>query len=89
MGRDDMIMLALLSGSDYTPGLTGVGAVTALEIIAHFPQNEKESTIVQRLAHFADDFKKSKLKPIISSKLKKISISQGIDYNSMIRMNVF
>ncbi|XP_066903980.1 DNA excision repair protein ERCC-5 isoform X2 [Halyomorpha halys] len=77
MGRDDMIMLALLSGSDYTPGLTGVGAVTALEIIAHFPQNEKESTILQRLSHFSDDYKKSKLKPNISSKLKKISISQG------------
>ncbi|XP_060531638.1 DNA excision repair protein ERCC-5 homolog [Cylas formicarius] len=35
--RDEMILLALLVGSDYTPGLQGVGPVTALEILAAFP----------------------------------------------------
>lgn len=32
-----MIKLAMLVGSDYTPGLNGVGPVTALEILATFP----------------------------------------------------
>lgn len=35
--RDQMILLALLVGSDYTLGLQGVGPVTALEILGAFP----------------------------------------------------
>lgn len=32
----------MLVGSDYTAGVTGVGPVTALEILASFPFNKKE-----------------------------------------------
>lgn len=35
--REQMIKIALLCGSDYTPGIQGVGPVTALEIMAEFP----------------------------------------------------
>ncbi|KAK4574395.1 DNA repair protein rad2 [Recurvomyces mirabilis] len=35
--REKMIAIAQLLGSDYTEGLTGVGPVTALEILGEFP----------------------------------------------------
>lgn len=40
--REELILLALLVGSDYTTGITGVGPVTALEILASFPFNKKQ-----------------------------------------------
>ncbi|CAB3368985.1 Hypothetical predicted protein [Cloeon dipterum] len=40
--RDRLILLAMLVGSDYTIGLTGVGPVTALEIIAEFSANRNQ-----------------------------------------------
>ncbi|KAK9879714.1 hypothetical protein WA026_006774 [Henosepilachna vigintioctopunctata] len=39
LSREQMILLALLVGSDYTTGLQGVGPVTALEILAAFPSS--------------------------------------------------
>lgn len=39
--REEMIELAYLLGSDYTTGVTGVGPVTAMEILANF--NSKNS----------------------------------------------
>lgn len=38
--REQMILLALLVGSDYTVGLQGVGPVTAMEILAAFPPSK-------------------------------------------------
>lgn len=40
--REDLILLAMLVGSDYTNGISGVGPVTALEILAAFPSNKNE-----------------------------------------------
>ncbi|XP_063838442.1 DNA excision repair protein ERCC-5 homolog isoform X1 [Ostrinia nubilalis] len=40
--REQLILLALLVGSDYTTGIDGVGPVTALEILASFPFNRKQ-----------------------------------------------
>jgi DNA excision repair protein ERCC-5 len=37
-----MILLAELTGSDYTDGVESVGPVTALEILADFPGNGME-----------------------------------------------
>ena len=37
LDRLSMLKLALLCGSDYTPGIAGVGPVTAMEIISEFP----------------------------------------------------
>lgn len=72
-----MIMLAILSGSDYTVGLTGVGAVTSLEVIAHYPKRNTESTPVQRLRQFAKEFNAKTMTGSIAKKLKKVSISEG------------
>ena len=40
-----MILLALLTGSDYTEGITDVGPVTAMEILAEFPGNGIEQLV--------------------------------------------
>ncbi|XP_059159565.1 DNA excision repair protein ERCC-5-like [Physella acuta] len=37
LGREQLINIALLCGSDYTEGIQGVGPVRALEIMAEFP----------------------------------------------------
>lgn len=37
IGRDVFIKLALLCGSDYTPGIQGVGPITAMEVLTEFP----------------------------------------------------
>lgn len=40
LGREQLIALAMLLGSDYTDGLPGVGPVTAVEILSEFPLSE-------------------------------------------------
>ena len=37
LDRSQCISLAMLCGSDYTEGVTGVGTVTGMEILAEFP----------------------------------------------------
>ena len=37
LDREQLIKLALLTGSDYTEGIESVGPVTALEIMGEFP----------------------------------------------------
>ena len=36
LDREKLINLALMCGSDYTPGVQGVGPVTAMEVLAEF-----------------------------------------------------
>lgn len=48
-----MIKLAMLVGSDYTPGLNGIGPVTALEILAAFPTSN-QGGILAGLQKFRD-----------------------------------
>lgn len=40
LGRDQLIRLAYLLGSDYTPGVRGVGVVNSMEILEAFPGEE-------------------------------------------------
>ncbi|XP_075992652.1 rad2 superfamily protein mus201 [Anticarsia gemmatalis] len=42
LSREQLVLLALLVGSDYTTGVTGVGPVTAMEILASFPFNKRQ-----------------------------------------------
>lgn len=43
LGREKLVSLALLTGSDYTEGVEGVGPVCALEILAEFPNEGLEA----------------------------------------------
>ena len=76
-----MVLLALLVGSDYTPGIVGVGPVTALEILAAFPTSSRDDNILRGLQQFqgwwnggmTEDSGKTSLK----NKLKDIQILEG------------
>jgi DNA excision repair protein ERCC-5 len=52
LSRGQLVLLALLVGSDYTMGLTGVGPVTALEILSVFstanPNNQQVGVISEQ-----------------------------------------
>lgn len=41
--REKLVQFALLTGSDYTEGIQGVGPVCALEILAEFPSQGLEA----------------------------------------------
>ncbi|KPI94605.1 DNA repair protein complementing XP-G cells-like [Papilio xuthus] len=42
LSREQLILFALLVGSDYTMGVPGIGPVTALEILASFPFSKRQ-----------------------------------------------
>ncbi|RZC41075.1 DNA repair protein complementing XP-G cells -like protein, partial [Asbolus verrucosus] len=76
--REQMILLAMLVGSDYTVGLTGIGPVTALEILAAFPPKNQ---LVSGLAEFKSWCNKGKLpgpgRTSLRSKLKNLSFTEN------------
>jgi 5'-3' exonuclease len=45
LSREKLVLLAMLTGSDYTDGVEGVGPVTALEILAEFPGDGLEPLV--------------------------------------------
>lgn len=80
-----MILLALLVGSDYTTGLQGIGPVTALEILATFPNNKTQGSnlpeqLITGLVEFRTWFSKGQIKGqkhlTLKRKLKNVKISQ-------------
>lgn len=52
LGRDKLIQLAYLLGSDYTEGLAGVGPVTAMEILSEFDDGEGTGDSLESLIAF-------------------------------------
>ncbi|EFA03362.2 hypothetical protein TcasGA2_TC013347 [Tribolium castaneum] len=76
--REQMILLAMLVGSDYTTGLTGVGPVTALEILAAFPPKNQ---LISGLAEFKNWVIKGKMpapgRTSLRSKLKNVSFTEN------------
>lgn len=88
LDRNKLIQLAMLVGSDYTVGITGIGAVTALEILAAFPSTETGSgtdeyqSLVSSLRKFRDWFQNGKQpgpngKTVLKSKLKNVELFEG------------
>ncbi|EGO51432.1 hypothetical protein NEUTE1DRAFT_70166 [Neurospora tetrasperma FGSC 2508] len=60
LSRDQLIALAQLLGSDYTEGLSGVGPVTAVEILSEFPP---EPTPISSLTTFKEWWTKIQSSP--------------------------
>ncbi|XP_067127785.1 DNA excision repair protein ERCC-5 homolog [Centruroides vittatus] len=88
MDRDKLIAFALLTGSDYTQGIRGVGPVTAMEILSEFPGNGLES--LQNFRKWWERFQHGKELPKNSTlvKLQKLELGEGfpssVVYNAYI-----
>ena len=82
--RHEMILLALLVGSDYTTGVQGVGPVTALEILSKFPVKRVEhhvtaNQLVSGLRNFKGwlgEENKKFGRISLRNKLKKVTVSK-------------
>lgn len=89
LDRQKLIQLAMLVGSDYTVGINGIGAVTALEILAAFPPTpetegltDQYQSIVSSLRKFREWFQSGKQsgpggKTVLKSKLKNVELFEG------------
>ncbi|KOX78784.1 hypothetical protein WN51_08543 [Melipona quadrifasciata] len=85
--RNEMIRLALLVGSDYTTGLSGIGPVTALEILAAFP-SENEN-LLQGLTNFYSWIENGKTagpgKTSLRNKLQNLKIQKGFPSQAVVQ----
>lgn len=89
LDRKKLIQLAMLVGSDYTVGINGIGAVTALEILAAFPPTpetdgttDQYQALVSSLRKFREWFQNGKHpgpggKTVLKSKLKNVELFEG------------
>ncbi|CAH2231781.1 jg7193 [Pararge aegeria aegeria] len=94
LSREQLVLLSLLVGSDYTTGVSGVGPVTALEILASFPFNKKKlmneqpnQNLYQELVTGLQEFKKwvkaGKRTDNISLKKKLKNVNLSDDFPSV------
>lgn len=89
LDRKKLIQLAMLVGSDYTVGINGIGAVTALEILAAFPPTpeseagtDQYQSLVSSLRKFRDWFHNGREsgpggRSVLKSKLKNVELFEG------------
>ncbi|CAC5405682.1 ERCC5 [Mytilus coruscus] len=78
IGRDVLIKLALLCGSDYTPGIQGVGPITAMEVLTEFPGESLEG--LREFKKWWNDAQNqitAPLEPKIKTKLRKLEVPEG------------
>nr|XP_019535864.2 DNA repair protein complementing XP-G cells homolog [Aedes albopictus] len=101
MDRKKLIQLALLVGSDYTTGISGIGAVTAMEILASFPATpEKDGetsemmSLLSGLRKFRDWWNHGRNNSIgtritLKSKLKNIEFTEGFPSSGVVEAYMF
>ncbi|XP_055539798.1 DNA excision repair protein ERCC-5 [Wyeomyia smithii] len=99
--RKKLIQLALLVGSDYTTGIHGVGAVTALEILASFPSTpEKEGetneimSLLSGLRKFREWWNHGRNSSVgtriaLKSKLKNIEFTEGFPSSGVVEAYLY
>lgn len=58
LGRQEMVGIAYLTGSDYSEGIEGIGPITAIEILGEWlnldQENEPEQRVLQSLSQFKE-----------------------------------
>lgn len=101
MDRKKLIQLALLVGSDYTTGISGIGAVTAMEILASFPATpEKDGetsemmSLLSGLRKFRDWWNHGRNNSVgtritLKSKLKNIEFTDGFPSSGVVEAYLF
>ncbi|CAH0380696.1 unnamed protein product [Bemisia tabaci] len=84
LSRAQLIQLAFLVGSDYTPGLKGVGPVTALEILSFFKESNEEEESRRVILSGLEKFKEWLKKPeniraqcVFANKIKNLTVHEG------------
>ncbi|GAB0099359.1 DNA repair protein complementing XP-G cells [Sergentomyia squamirostris] len=94
--RDKLIQMAMLVGSDYTVGINGIGAVTALEILAQFPTTQDTETDLARLSglrNFRDWYHAgrhtSTKRTVLKGKLNNIVINEGFPNVHVLRAYLY
>lgn len=84
LDRNKMIQLSILVGNDYTNGIQGIGAVTAMEILSEFTSKaatediNEEASLLAGLSKFKDWFLNDRsnfTRKSLRSKLKNITIT--------------
>lgn len=97
LDRNKLIQLAMLVGSDYTVGINGIGAVTAMEILSAFPPTPEEKGLTDKYQSMLSSLRKfrewfmngkqdlSKGKAILKNKLKNIEIFDGFPSINVLR----
>ncbi|XP_038108566.1 DNA repair protein complementing XP-G cells homolog [Culex quinquefasciatus] len=101
MDRKKLIQLALLVGSDYTTGISGIGAVTALEVLASFPptpEKDGETTemmsLLSGLRKFRDWWNHGRNNSVgtritLKSKLKNIEFTEGFPSSAIVEAYLY
>uniref|UniRef100_A0A1Q3F4H8 Putative dna repair protein complementing xp-g cells n=1 Tax=Culex tarsalis TaxID=7177 RepID=A0A1Q3F4H8_CULTA len=101
MDRKKLIQLAMLVGSDYTTGISGIGAVTALEVLASFPptpEKEGETTemmsLLSGLRKFRDWWNHGRNNSVgtritLKSKLKNIEFTEGFPSSAIVEAYLY
>ena len=74
LSREKLILLAMLTGSDYTDGVDSVGPVTGLEVLAEFPGQGLEPLNIFK--SWWDEAHKNLAMPPGRKKLKTILMSK-------------
>ncbi|XP_011861785.1 PREDICTED: DNA repair protein complementing XP-G cells [Vollenhovia emeryi] len=91
LGRNQLIQLALLVGSDYTTGVAGVGPVTALEILATFPADG--DNVLHGLHNFSSWIKKGMIavpgKTGLRNKLRNMKLDRDFPNQAVVQAYLF
>ncbi|KAK0172276.1 hypothetical protein PV328_005614 [Microctonus aethiopoides] len=89
--REQMIQLALLVGSDYTIGISGIGPVTGLEILASFPAEGND--LLRGLTKFSSWIKAGRQagpgRASLRNKLKNVVVDQSFPSQAVVQAYLF